>query len=274
MNDRVAVTGDAATAGPAAATDTHIVVDSVSVSFPGPEGAIIAVDEVLLDIRRHEFICIMGRSGCGKTTLLNVIAGFVSPTTGEVRVAGERVISPGPDRAVVFQSDAVFPWMSVEKNIGFSLKMRGVPKAQVRQTVDRYIGLVHLKGYRKAWPRQLSDGMKKRVDLARGYAADPDVLLLDEPFGALDVLTKERLQEELQRLALTSPRTTIFVTHDVEEALFLGDRVVLMSPSPGRVRSIYEPGFAKPRDLSVKLDPDFIELRGELTRALQEDIRG
>jgi NitT/TauT family transport system ATP-binding protein len=211
----------------------------------------------------------MGPSGCGKTTLLNVIAGIVEPTSGEVRVGGARVVAPGPDRAVVSQDDAVFPWMTVEDNIGYSLRMRGRPVAEVAAVIDHYVALVGLSGFRKAWPRQLSGGMKKRVDLARGYAADPDVLLMDEPFGALDIMTKERLQEELRKLWLVAPRTVVFITHDLEEALFLGDRVILLSPRPGRIDVQQQPQFPIQRDMSLKTTPEFVRYAKELREALQ-----
>jgi NitT/TauT family transport system ATP-binding protein len=258
---------------PPVGVDEHISFESVSVWFDSEMGETQALDGVSFNIRRNEFVCVMGRSGCGKTTLLNILGGFVRPTLGRVRISGREITGPGADRCVVFQSDAVFPWMSVEDNIAFSLKARGLPKAQIDETIARYVDLVHLTDFRKAWPRQLSDGMKKRVDVARGYAADPEVLLLDEPFGMLDVLTKERLQAELLHLSLVSPRTSVFVTHDVEEALFLADRVVLLTPRPGTIAGIWEPKFAKPRDLSIKLDPRFVELRGEITEALQKEKR-
>jgi NitT/TauT family transport system ATP-binding protein len=170
---------------------------------------------------------------------------------------------------MVFQEDAVFPWMTVEDNIGYSLRMRGRSRAEIEETVTRYISLVGLGDFRKAWPRQLSGGMKKRVDLARGYAADPDVLLMDEPFGALDIMTKERLQEELHKLWLVAPRTVIFITHDLEEALFLGDRVILMSPRPGRIDREYRPRFPSPRDMSLKTSPEFVRFAKEIREALQ-----
>lgn len=242
----------------------EIVVNSVSVRFSRDNSEVLALDNIDLMMRENEFVCIMGPSGCGKTTLLNAIAGFVRPTSGSIEVGGRPVTRAGPDRAVVFQADAVFPWMTVEENIGFSPLVRGKSKKEVKEVVDRYIELVGLQDFRRAWPKELSGGMKKRVDLARGYAADPEVLLLDEPFGALDIMTKERLQEELRRLWLASPRTMIFVTHDLEEALYLGDRIVVMTPRPGRIGSVHEPNFPQERDLSFKLDDTFIRLRREI----------
>jgi len=230
---------------------------------------VFALDRINLTVADSEFVCVMGPSGCGKTTLLNVIAGIVPPTSGGVSVSGKRVSGPGPDRAVVFQDDAVFPWMTVEDNVAYSLKVRGRPRAEIKEVVDRYVSLVGLNDFRRAWSRQLSGGMKKRVDLARGYAADPDVLLMDEPFGALDIMTKEHLQEELRKLWGVAPRTTVFITHDLEEALFLGDRVILMSPRPGRVDREYEPRFPSEREMSLKTSPEFVRFAKELREDLQ-----
>jgi NitT/TauT family transport system ATP-binding protein len=246
----------------------EIVVSSVSVRFSSGTSEVLALDKIDLKVRENEFLCVMGPSGCGKTTLLNAIAGFVRPTSGSIEIEGRPVVRAGPDRAVVFQADAVFPWMTVEENIGFSQRVRGKSEKEVKEVVDRYIELVGLENFRGAWPKELSGGMKKRVDLARGYAADPEVLLLDEPFGALDIMTKERLQEELRRLWLASPRTMIFITHDLEEALYLGDRVVVMSPRPGRIESVHEPNFPQERDLSFKLEDKFIEFRREVHKRM------
>jgi NitT/TauT family transport system ATP-binding protein len=249
----------------------EIVLDSVSVRFPTGNSEVVALDDVNLNIKENEFICIMGPSGCGKTTLLNAIAGFVKPTSGSIKVEGRPVTKAGPDRAVVFQSDAVFPWMTVEENVGFSPRVRGKAKGEIKETVDRYVELVGLQDFRKAWPKELSGGMRKRVDLARGYAADPKVLLLDEPFGALDIITKEHLQEELRRLWVASPRTMIFITHDLEEALFLGDRIIIMSPRPGRIAYVYEPEFPRERDQSLKLEGRFVDLRRQVLKTMAVD---
>jgi NitT/TauT family transport system ATP-binding protein len=241
----------------------------LSVVFPTNGGDITALDRIQLSVEESEFVCIMGPSGCGKTTLLNLIAGVVTPTRGRIAVGGMPVRGPGPDRAVVFQADAVFPWMTVEQNIGYSLRVRGRPRPEIEATVGRYASLVGLQDFRKAWPRQLSGGMKKRVDLARAYAADPEVLLMDEPFGALDIMTKERLQEELHKLWMTAPRTVVFITHDLDEALYLGDRVIVMSPRPGRIAAEYRPNFPAERGMSIKTSPEYVALAGEIRRTLQ-----
>jgi NitT/TauT family transport system ATP-binding protein len=249
--------------------EPKILIRDLTVQFETAQADLKALDRINLMVAENEFVCIMGPSGCGKTTLLNVIAGIVEPTSGEVRVDGALVTEPGPDRAVVFQEDAVFPWMTVEDNIAYSLRMRHRSAAQVAEAIDRYVTLVGLSDFRKSWPRQLSGGMKKRVDLARGYAAEPKVLLMDEPFGALDIMTKERLQEELRKLWLVAARTVVFITHDLDEALFLGNRVILMSPRPGRIDKEYRPGFPAERDMSLKTTPDFVHYAKEIREALQ-----
>ena len=249
--------------------DAMILISDLTVRYVTDETDILAVDGISITVAENEFVCIMGPSGCGKTTVLNTIAGIVAPTAGDVRVGDVPVRGPGPDRAMVFQDDAVFPWMTVEQNIGYSLRMRGRPPAEIEKVVDRFLSLVGLTEFRKAWPRELSGGMKKRVDLARGYAADPEVLLMDEPFGALDIMTKERLQEEFRKLWLLTPRTVVFITHDLEEALFLGDRVILMSPRPGRIEAEYSPNFPSERDMSLKTTPEFVGFARQLRQALQ-----
>jgi NitT/TauT family transport system ATP-binding protein len=249
--------------------EPKILIRNLIVQFEAAHADLLALDRINLTVAENEFVCIMGPSGCGKTTLLNVIAGFVEPTSGEVRVDGAPVTEPGPDRAVVFQDDAVFPWMTVEDNIAYSLRMRHRSAPQIAEAVDRCVRLVGLSDFRKSWPRQLSGGMKKRVDLARGYAAEPKVLLMDEPFGALDIMTKERLQEELRKLWLVASRTVVFITHDLDEALFLGDRVILMSPRPGRIEKEYRPGFPVERDMSLKTTAEFVHYAKEIREALK-----
>jgi NitT/TauT family transport system ATP-binding protein len=249
--------------------EAKICIENLSVIFSTANGEMTALDRIDLSVRENEFLCVMGPSGCGKTTLLNLIAGIIGPTTGRIEVNGAKVAGPGPDRAVVFQADAVFPWMSVEQNVGYSLRMRGRDKAEIERVVRHYVSLVGLGEFRKAWPRQLSGGMKKRVDLARAYAADPEVLLMDEPFGALDIMTKERLQEELHKLWITAPRTVVFITHDLEEALFLGDRVLLMSPRPGRIAAEYRPDLPSDRDMSIKTAPEFVAF----AKRIRSDLR-
>ncbi len=241
-----------------------ILIDSLTVKFTTTDkGEIIALHDINLKVMENEFLCIMGPSGCGKTTLLNIVAGLLMPTSGTAKIDGKIITEPGPDRAVVFQENAVFPWMTVEKNIEFSLNVRKNQKDKIK-TVNHFMKLVHLEKFRNAWPKQLSGGMLKRVDIARAYVANPKVLLLDEPFGSLDVITKEYLQGELLKIWRNEPRTIIFITHDIEEALFLGDRVVIMTTNPGKIHCILEPNFPSDRTISIKTSSDFIKYRKDV----------
>jgi NitT/TauT family transport system ATP-binding protein len=203
----------------------------------------------------------MGPSGCGKSTLLNLVAGFLQPTSGEIRVDDIPVLEPGSQRAMCFQADAVFPWMTVLDNVAYSGTVQGRPRVEVIAEARELISLVGLSEFETAWPRELSGGMRKRVDVARALAAHPEVLLMDEPFGALDLFTKEELQEELLLLLDKRPTTTLFVTHDLEEAIFLGTRIVLMTPRPGRIVGIYDVDLPRPRRASEKTREKFIALR-------------
>ena len=200
----------------------QITVSHVSKMFRTARKTTIALNETDLTIKDKETVCIVGPSGCGKTTLLNLIAGFISPTSGAIEVDGRRVTGPSAQRAVVFQSDAVFPWLTVRQNVAFGPKVQG-KRPGSGERVDRFLDLVGLQDFAAAFPKELSGGMRKRVDLARAYASGPDVLLLDEPFGALDLFTKEAMWLALKQIAAAEPKTVVFVTHDIEEALFLGD---------------------------------------------------
>lgn len=253
-------------AGP---TREKIVTHNLTISFDLRGKKVTALDKVNLEVGENEFVCVMGPSGCGKTTLLNLIAGHLMPTSGSVAVDSRTVTGPGADRAVVFQDNAVFPWMTVEQNIGYSLRMQGRPASEIEASVARFLGVVGLTEFRKSWPNQLSGGMRKRVDIARCYAADPAVLLMDEPFGALDIMTKERLQEDLHKVWLEQPKTIFFITHDLEEALYLGDRVILMSPRPGRIAREFRPALPTERDMLIKTSPEFVKLAKELRAELQ-----
>ncbi|MFC5465560.1 ABC transporter ATP-binding protein [Lederbergia graminis] len=257
-------------------TEPLIEINDLSVEFQtSTNDKVIALNKVNLTVHKNEFICVMGPSGCGKTTLLNTIAGMQNITSGSITIGGKNIEKPSPERAVVFQNDAVFPWMTVEENIGFSLKMQKKSKQEIQQTVNQFLHLVKLEDFRHAWPKQLSGGMRKRVDIARAYAANPKVLLLDEPFGPLDIMTKEHLQEELRRLWMQAPRTVIFITHDLEEALFLGDRIVVMTPRPGKIHSVYKPNFPKNRDMSIKTSSAFVDFRKRIHAILkQEEAEG
>ncbi|HEY6893483.1 MAG TPA: ABC transporter ATP-binding protein, partial [Rhodanobacteraceae bacterium] len=199
-----------------------------------------ALEGITFDVRDREFVAIVGPSGCGKTTCLRMAAGLEFPTSGRVSVGGRPVTAPGPDRAVVFQQFALFPWKTVHENIDFGLRSKGLAEAQRRERISRQVELMGLQGYESAYPHQLSGGMQQRVAIARSYVLDPDVLLMDEPFGALDAQTRVVMQEELIKLSQHNPRTILFITHAVEEAVYLADRVVVMTRRPGTVCEIID----------------------------------
>jgi NitT/TauT family transport system ATP-binding protein len=240
---------------------SKIELASVTKVFDAPGGSVEAIRGINFAVGASEIVSVVGPSGCGKSTLLNLIAGFVEATHGHVLVDGRPVTGPGADRAVVFQQDSVFPWLTVAENVAYGPKARGVPAADRAAAVDRLLQLVGLTDQRNHYPRQLYGGMKKRVDLARAYANEPEVLLMDEPFGALDVLTKERMQSELLRLWQQDARSIVFVTHDIEEALFVGQRVAVMTARPARIAAEISVPFAKALDPAIKTTPEFQLLR-------------
>lgn len=248
----------------------EITIERVSKVFATARKRTVALNETSLAINQNEIVCIVGPSGCGKTTLLNLIAGFVSPTSGSIRVGTKHVSNPGADRAVVFQADAVFPWLSVAENVGYGMRMQSVSRRERADRTAHYLELVGLSDFGEAYPKELSGGMRKRVDLARAYASGPQVLLLDEPFGALDLFTKEAMWLALDRVVSAEPKTIVFVTHDIEEALFLGDRVVVMTPRPARVHSIIDVPFGSGRDLELRAAPEFQALRNQIAHTLRE----
>jgi NitT/TauT family transport system ATP-binding protein len=233
--------------------------------FDAAGGEIEALRAVNLAIRRKEFICLIGPSGCGKSTLLRMIGGFETPTTGQVLMNGAPVTAPGPERGMVFQDYGLFPWLSVRRNIGFGPAARGVPRAQVEAIVDRFVAMIGLDRFAEAYPHQLSGGMKQRVAIARVLANDAAVILMDEPFGALDAMTRERLQSELLALWEATGLTVLFVTHSIEEAILLADRVVVMSPGPGRITADVPIELPRPRDV---VSAPFNEIRRHLSGLL------
>lgn len=244
--------------------DAKISIRDVRKVFDTPQGPVEAIRGMNLSIQANEIVCLVGPSGCGKSTLLNLIAGFIRPTEGEVLVGDKQVVRPGADRAVVFQQDSVFPWLTVYQNLEYGPKARGVPAEERRKTVARLLTMVGLLEYKHLLPRQLSGGMKKRVDLARAYANQPEVLLMDESFGALDVLTKEKMQRNLLSLWKQEPRTVVFITHDIEEALFIGQRVVVMTARPARIAGVIDVPFEKTTDTRIKTSPEFQSLRQKI----------
>jgi NitT/TauT family transport system ATP-binding protein len=234
------------------------------------EGDVLALDNVSLEIKDHQFVTIIGPSGCGKTTLLRLVAGLIPFERGEILIDGKPVTGPGPDRAVVFQSFALLPWATVLDNVSFGLKLRGVPVQDRQETAMRLIKLVGLSGFERRIPRELSGGMQQRVGLARALAVDPEILLMDEPFGALDEQTRRLLQEELLRLWETQRKTVIFITHSMEEAVLLGDVVILMSPRPGRVKEIIPVPIPRPRSRETEKLAQFVEIKEYLWENLRQ----
>ena len=223
------------------------------------ENEVRVLEDIDLDVREGEFVCILGPSGCGKSTLLNIVAGFLVPTAGTVKIDGEEVRGPDARRIFVFQERGVFPWLTVEGNIGFGLGR--LPRAERERRIAHYVGLVGLQGFEKAYPQELSGGMKQRVEVARALAVNPDVLYLDEPFGALDSITRLVMRSELLRIWEAEKKTILFVTHDIEESVQLADRVVVMSSRPARIRRIVDIDLPHPRDLSSRR---YLELRDSI----------
>ena len=245
--------------------DTIISIENLDFSYSGKENII---EDFNLFIQNQEFVSIVGASGCGKSTLLNILAGLIPPTQGKVQLKGNEITKPGMDRTMVFQDDAVFPWYTVQQNVEYGLKIQKIDPQERKNLTEHYIKLVGLSEASDLYPRQLSGGMRKRVDVARALATRPEVLLMDEPFAALDVLTKERLQEEFLNIWNGNRMTVIFVTHDLEEALYMSDRVVVMSNHPGRVKRVVNVDFPRPREIDLKTSPEFQELRRDLGHVL------
>ena len=236
-------------------------IDHVEKIYDGRQGKMVALNGVDLDIYENEFICVVGPSGCGKSTLLNIIAGLLEPTSGAVYVDGKKVEGSGTERGVVFQQYALFPWLTVLKNVMFGLKLKGMPDAEAKEIAMKYIKMVDLEGFVDAYPKELSGGMKQRVAIARAYAVQPEVLLMDEPFGALDAQTRTQLQAELTKTWQEEKKTCFFITHDVEEAILLASRVVVMSARPGRIKEVIDIDIPYPRDQESKMLPRFTELK-------------
>jgi NitT/TauT family transport system ATP-binding protein len=240
-------------------------VKDASKRYPG---GIEALRGANLVIEKGEFVCLIGASGCGKSTLLRMIGGFETPTGGEIVMRGKPVEGPGPDRGMVFQDYGLFPWLTVRGNIGFGPAARGKPRAEVARIADRFVAMMGLDRFADAYPHQLSGGMKQRVAIGRVLANDAHLALMDEPFGALDAMTRERLQDELLAIWRTTGLSVVFVTHSLEEAIFLADRIVVMSPGPGRIVAEERITLERPRDVS---SPAFNEIRRRMAALLHAD---
>jgi NitT/TauT family transport system ATP-binding protein len=251
---------------------SELLIDNVSVWFDDRQrGRVLAVDGVSAEISDGEFVCVVGPSGCGKSTLLNVAGGLVHANIGQVLVDGQPIAGPGPDRGMVFQSYTLYPWLSVRANIEFGLKLAKVPTAERRRVSDRLIELVRLEGFADTYPKALSGGMRQRVAIARALANNPRVLLMDEPFGALDAQTRALMQELLLDVWNREGRTVVFVTHDIDEAIFLADRVLIMSHRPGRIRLELPVPLTRPRGYALLATPEFAELKRQVLDVIHEE---
>lgn len=250
-----------------------VSLENLGVVFESARGEkVIAVNDFTVEIKPEEFVSIIGPSGCGKSTVLNVIAGFVGATSGLAKIDNQIIIEPAPDRGVVFQDYALFPWLNVLDNAGFGLKMQEVDKETRRQIAQEKIDQVHLKGFEAKYPHELSGGMKQRVGIARILASNPRVMLMDEPFGALDAQTREMMQELLLEVWAQYRTTVVFITHDLDEAIFLSDKIILMSARPGTVKEIFNNPLPRPRNIDVYATKEFIDLKLKLTTSLREEI--
>lgn len=245
-----------------------IQVNKLKKTFPLKDQDFVALDGVSLEIQDEEFVTVVGPSGCGKTTLLNVIAGLEKASDGEVLVDGKKISGPSPERGVIFQQYALFPWLTVRENVEFGLKLARKSRKETRDIAQRFIELVGLTEFADALPKMLSGGMKQRCALARAYAVNPKILLMDEPFGALDALTRVNLQGQLLQTWQSEKRTVMFITHDVDEAVFLANRVIVMAAKPGRIKEIIEVDLPYPRHVDLRLAPRFGELRNRVWSAV------
>ena len=247
-----------------------ISVRDLGISFPGKKRAepIHVLRSVNLEVRRGEFVCIVGPSGCGKTTLLNIITGFIRQSKGEILVQGTPVNGPDPKRIFVFQDNGVFPWLTVEQNIGFGLSRR--PRNERQEIVHHYVQMVGLSGFERAYPRELSGGMRQRVEIARALAPNPEIIYMDEPFGALDFITRMKMRTDLTRIWQEEKKTILFVTHDIEESVQLADRVVVISPRPGTIRKQIEIELPRPRDLDA---PEYLQVRDEIFQSMGMSLK-
>jgi len=253
-----------------APTFAKLEVRGLSKSFPIQGGSMTVLEDINFQILEREFVCLVGSSGCGKSTLLNIVAGLTNASSGRVLVDGREVTGPGSDRGMVFQNYTLYPWLTVSQNIAFGLQLRKMPASEQRDRVNYYLNVVGLSQFAKAYPKQLSGGMKQRVAIARALANEPAVLLMDEPFGALDAQTKEKMQQFLLELWEQTHMTVLMITHDVEEAIFLSQRVYVMSTHPGRIKLEVKVDLPEHRDLEMKLSGEFVEIKRQILHSLRE----
>ena len=251
----------------------YIQARNVKLTFRPPNrAAVLALDAFDMDVEDGEFLSIVGPSGCGKSTFLNVLLGLIKPDAGEVLMHGRRIAGPGSERAMVFQEFGLLPWRTVQHNIELGLELKRTAAAKRRLIAERLISLVGLAGFEDHYPHELSGGMKQRVGLARALATDPEVLLMDEPFAALDAQTRDLMQVELLRIWREARKTVLFVTHQIDEAIYLSDRVLVMSKRPGRTKKIFHVKLPRPRDYEMRVTPEFNDLKLEIWNTLKDEI--
>ena len=257
------------TAGVGGAGGARVQIEGVHKSFTLDGRSTPALIDISLEVQAGELLCLLGPSGCGKSTLLNIVAGFIPPTRGRVLVDGTPITGPGPERGVVFQEYVLFPWLTVTQNVEFGPRLMGVPAARCREITARYLEMVGLSEHATKFPVQLSGGMKQRVAIARALANNPSIVLMDEPFGALDAQTREVMQEELSRIQRVEHKTIVFVTHSIREAVYLADRVVVMTSSPGRIKEVFPIKLPETRN---RFAPEFTHYESEITRVVKEEV--
>jgi len=246
---------------------SHIDLSGIDYEYATADRAVVALRDVSFGVAESEFLCVVGRSGCGKSTLLNIVAGFLTPTKGEIRIGGRTVSGRGLDRGIVFQDFAqLFPWRTAQRNVEFGLEMKGMPRAERAKTAQRFLELVNLEAFAAAYPHELSGGMQQRVAIARALAYNPSVLLMDEPFAALDALTRDEMQSMLVHVWRETRKTIIYVTHNVAEAVYLADRIVILTPHPGTLRADIRIPLTRPRDV---LSVEFLEYQKQVVSFLR-----
>ena len=262
-------------ASPLGTQPARVRFDNVSLEFGLPRAPLRVVHDVSYEIHEGDFVAVIGPSGCGKTTMMNMLAGFQAPTSGQVLLDGKPIQGPGPERGVIFQEYGVFPWLTVEENIAFGLKLRAnrVPSGERQHIVRRYLDLMGLSAFAQAYPKHLSGGMRQRLAIARAYAVKPQFLLMDEPFGALDAQTRSNMQNLLLDILAVERKTVMLITHSVEEAIYLASRIVVVTARPARIREIVDVPFGYPRDEAIHERPEFGELRSHIRDLVMDEYR-
>jgi NitT/TauT family transport system ATP-binding protein len=252
---------------------TILQAHNVTKIFEGRRGSrVLAIENLSMEVEEGEFLCLLGTSGCGKSTIINMFAGFTSPSSGSVTLRGESIKGIEPRCGMVFQAYALFPWKTVIENVEFGLKMQGMGRKERNEQALHYLDLVKLTGFARHFPMELSGGMQQRVTIARCLAANPEVLLMDEPFAALDAMTRQVMQEELLRIQEVSKKTIVFITHNIDEALILADRIIVLSARPGRVKEIFKNDLMRPRHVTIQLEPEYAALKFKIWRAVEDEV--